>query len=219
VLRRLLIAGFILITAAGARSAELTLSARALAEAIDIGQSRIDAVRSRFHHPYRVPVSVAPIDYLDVVTPFRRVVLAAETRALLGDRQFAQRQALATLGAFPEQIDILIELTFHPQNTMVAVPNYRVQLAAVSAVTSAAAIDPRDINHVPRFGARMQGQSLQYPYPLPAPTVPGGQPLSGGTIVVRLDGRALDPNGVYDVFVSESGKEMGRARIDFRALR
>ena len=205
--------------AAGARGAELTLSPRALAQAIDIGQSRIEALRSRFHEPYRVPVSHAPIDYVEVVTPFRRVVLAAETRARVGDRLFGQREARATLGATPEQIDVLIELTFHPQNTLVAVPNYRVQLAAASAVASQASVDAREIELVPRFGARMQGQSLPYPYPLAAPTVPGGQPLSGGTILVRLDGRAIDPGGAYDVFVSEAGKEVGRARIDFRALR
>jgi hypothetical protein len=219
VLRCLLLAGLLITIESGARGAELMLSPRALAEAIDIGQSRIEALRSRFHQPYRVPVSLAPIDYVDVVTPFRRVALAAETRARIGDRLFGQREARATLGVSPEQVDLLIELTFHPQNTLVAMPNYRVQLAAASAVTSRAAIDAREIELVPRFGARMQGQSLPYPYPLAAPSVPGGQPLSGGTILVRLDGRVIDPAGTYDVFVSEGGKEIGTARIDFRAIR
>jgi hypothetical protein len=102
---------------------------------------------------------------------------------------------------------------------MVGVPTYRVQLAAASAVRSQASVDPREVELVPRYGPRMLGQALVYPYPLATPGVAGGQPLTGGTIVVRLDGRAVDPEGAYDVFVIEAGRETGRARIDFRALR
>jgi hypothetical protein len=49
--------------------------------------------------------------------------------------------------------------------------------------------------------------------------VPGGQPLTGGTIVVRLDGRMVDPDGIYDVLIVDQGKELARARLDVRALR
>ena len=206
-----------LLTAAAARGAELPLSVRALAEAIDVGQSRIDALRDRFHRPYRIDVQRPPVDYVDVVTPFRRVALAAETRARLGDRRFGQREARATLGDTPEQIDLLVELTFHPQNTFVGIPSYEVRLLAASARTTS--VEPRAVLRVPRFGPRLEGMALPYPFPLTPPVAPGSVPLSGGTLIVALDGRALDAGGSYDLFVVEAGKEITRARVDFGALR
>ena len=208
----LLIGGLILLLTAGAAGAiELVLSQRALTEALDIGHSRITSLRTRFHQPYRLVVARPPVDDIQVVTPFRRVALAAESRARLGDRLFGQREARATLAAAPEQIDLLVELTFHPQNTFIGVPPYRVRL--LPAIASTTPAEPRDVSYVPRFGPRIEG--------MPPMTTPGvaGQPLTGGTIVVQLDGRAIDLNGLYDVLVLDGTKELARARLDFRALR
>jgi hypothetical protein len=41
----------------------------------------------------------------------------------------------------------------------------------------------------------------------------------GGTVIASFDGNALDPNGVYDVVVSEPGKEGVRTRLDLRTVR
>jgi hypothetical protein len=195
----------------GAGTVELLLSSRALNEALDIGHSRIDSIRTRFHEPYRLIVARPPVDEIHVITPFRRVALAAESRARLGDRLFGQREARAALAEAPEQIDLLIELTFHPQNTFIGVPPYQVRLLPAMAATVPA--EPRDVSYVPRFGPRIQG--------LPPMTTPpvAGQPLIGGTIVVQLDGRAVDLNGLYDVIVLDGTKELARVRVDFRALR
>lgn len=196
---------------------ELSLSARALAEAIDIGQSRLEAVRSRFHLPYRIAVARPPVDYVDVVTPFRRVALAAETRARVGDRRFGQREALAVLAEGPQRIDLAVELTFHPQNTYIGIPPYEVRLLAASG-TGAPAVEPSAVIPMPRFGARMQGMPLPYPYPLIAPAAPGAEPLTGGMLLVQVHGPAVGQD-VYEVLVIEAGQELARARIDFGALR
>ena len=214
---RLLVLCLVLVAATGARALELLLGPRALAEATDIGQSRIDSLRTRFHQPYRLAVGRAPVDYIEVVTPFRRVTLAAEAGARRGQRLFGQREAREILGDTPQQIDLLVELTFHPQNTFIGVPLYQVRLLPATAATTP--VEPVDVSHVPRFGARVQGTPLPYPYPMTTPGLPGGQPLTGGTIVVRLDGRMVDPNGIYDVLIVDEGKELARARLDFRALR
>jgi hypothetical protein len=206
-----------LLLAPAVRGAELPLSVRSLAEAIDLGQSRVDALRTRFHTPYRIAVARPPIDYVEVVTPFRRVALAAETRARLGDRQFGQREARATLGDTPEQIDLLVELTFHPQNTYVGIPDYQVRLLAAAARTPS--IEPRALARVPRFGPRLDGMALAYPFTMTPPVAPGSMPMNGGTLIAALDGRALDANGSYDLFVVEAGKEVGRARVNLGALR
>jgi hypothetical protein len=205
-----------LFAATGVEAIELLLGPRALTEAVDIGQTRIDAIRTRFHQPYRLPVSHPPVDYVEIVTPFRRVALAAATRARAGDRLFGQREARATLGNTPEQVDVLVELTFHPQNTFIGVPAYVLRLLPVRATSP---VDPRDYSYIPRFGPRLDTAAPAYPYPNAPPVGPGGQPLTGGTIIARLDGRVLDPNGLYDLVVLEGGTELARARVDFRAFR
>ena len=43
--------------------------------------------------------------------------------------------------------------------------------------------------------------------------------MLGGTVVATFGGETLNPNGVYDVVVSESGQELARARVNMGALR
>jgi hypothetical protein len=100
---------------------DLLLDEHAIAEAIAMGQSRIDARRTSFHGQSRVPVSRAPFDYIEVVTPFRRVVLAVEARDALAEGS--------------DQIELFVELTFHPHNTYLGVPSFDVALIAVGATT------------------------------------------------------------------------------------
>jgi hypothetical protein len=196
---------------------EPLLDARAIAEAIALGQSRIDAERLEFHKRHRVPVNRAPVDYIEVVTPFRRIVLAAEGRWRVGDRLFGQREALAALGDARDQIDLFAEMTFHPLNAYVGVPDYQVTLAAAGA--PGPPIAPRNLQRVPRFGARVEGMPLLYP----VPAIPAGpavsQPMLGATVIAQFDGRLLMPDGVYDAVVSESGKELARGRVNLGRLR
>jgi len=196
-------------------SFEQTLDPRSLSDAIDMGQSRVDDQRSRLHALYHVEVARAPIDYIEVVTPFRRVALEAEARTRAGERLFGQRQALATLGTDPSRVDIVIEMTFNPLNTFVGVPAYAVTL---QAVVDAPPLLPRQISHIPRFGARLS-MARPYPYSVGTPTQKGSQPLLGGTIVAMFDGLALDAQGSYVAVISDSGKELARARVDFAELR
>jgi hypothetical protein len=206
VLRGLLILGIVFGASAGARAIELTLTARALAEAIDLGQTRVTALRTRAHAAYRVPVSRAPVDYLEVITPFRRVALAAEERG--SSRRFGQRDALALLDAAPNRVDLIVELTFHPLNTYVAVPTYEVRLLAAGDAR-AAAIVPAALERIPRSGPRVEGMPQSLPF---------SGPLTGGKLIAQLDGAALVA-GVYDVLVVEAGTEIARARVDFRGMR
>ena len=205
-----------MLCATGAASAvQMTLDARAISEALTIGQSRVDADRARFHAPYRLPVSKPPIDFVEVVTPFRRVVLHAESRARVGDRSFAQRQALEMLNASPPELDIWVELTFHPLNAYVGVPPYEVSLIDRSGVR----IPPRVFERLPRYGARVDGEPLRLPVPGGIALRGGSQPMLGGTIVAQFDGRPLNPNGAYDVLIVEGKAELARVRVDLGKLR
>ena len=196
-----------------------TLDLQTINEAIAIGQSRVESTRLRFHEPYRVRVAQAPVDYVDVVTPFRRVAIAAETHARIGER-FGQREALALLGDRGGLVEFFIELTFHPQNAFLGVPPYTVH---VTAAGTTGEITPRRVDRVPRYGARLEGFPLPYEYPtVPAPPA-GSQPLLGGTLVVQLESSAMGAAGRYDLVVGEKEKDrektVARLTINLATLR
>src|SRR4026209_1770745 len=141
-------------------ASEPALDPRSLADAIELGQSRIDDVRSRFHAAYHIEVMQAPVDYIEVVTPFRRIALDAEARTRAGERLYGQREALATLADNPSRFDVVVELTFHPLNNYVGVPAFTVSLVPPGGKP----IEPRAISRVPRFGPRLSGMPLPFPY-------------------------------------------------------
>ena len=192
------------------------ISPRQIDEAMGIGQSRIDGVQARFHQPYRIQVNRAPFDYIDVVTPFRRVVLITEERTNLGIRGFTNREAAAALGAGASVVEMRVEMTFHPQNVFIGVPGYDVELMVVS---TAARVMPREVTRIPRFGVRIESA----PLPAPAGALPnqggGSMPVTGGTIVATFSVGTLEAAGVYDVVVSEMRKELARVRVNFAGLR
>jgi hypothetical protein len=204
---------WLLASAAGAY--EPTLNLNAIDEAVALGQSRVDAVRGRFHDGYRIHVGRPPVDDLDIVTPFRRVELAAEERARIGDRAFRQAEALAVAADYGDRLQLFVELTFHPLNTFVGVPSYVVVLAAP---TQSARLVPADLQRIPRSQPRVGGAPV-LPYPV-QPALPSvGQPLVGGTIIATFDGARLDRRGAYKVVIEENGKELVSLSIDLGRLR
>jgi hypothetical protein len=200
---------------------DATLDADAIQQALAIGQSRLAQDHERFHRPYRVTVGKPPVDWIEIVTPFRRIVLAAEAKAAAGDRRFGQRQALEIAAASRDQLDVDVELSFHPLNTFVGVPEYRV---AIQRGSDTPPRDPISIDRVPRFGPRVPGPT----FPVPTgPVLPGGsQPMLGGTVIAHFDMTGLEQAGTYDVVIREAAEkgtrpasELARARVDFAAMR
>lgn len=214
-LTAVLVTSGLLLSPSGGDAVDLTLDLQTVTAAVLFGQSRADAERRRFHEPYRLLVRTGEIDLLDIVTPYRRVVLAAEDHVAIGDRQWGQRQALALLDATPQQIDLHVELTFHPLNVYVGVPDYRVALGTQDGRR----IEPRSVALYSRFTPRLSDRPSVTPLP-GAQLPPGkGQPLVGGTLVAGFDGRLLDPKGTYDAVITLNGKDITRTRIDLGKLR
>jgi hypothetical protein len=192
------------------------LTPEAVSQAIAIGQTGIDARRVEFHKPYRLLIGTAPLDYVDVVTPFRRIALAAEARLRAGERLLGQRDAMAMLGENPDLVELRLELTFHPMNTFIGVPPYLVELISVA---DGQGIEPRSIDRLPRFGPRVGGQTPISPTQGVGVARGPAQPLLGGTIVVAFDGRRLDQRGQFEVVITENDKVVARAPLDLSALR
>lgn len=204
----------VLLAAALPRAAQRTLTLPEIDEAIRVGQTRIVADRAKFHAPYRILVNQAPVDYVEVITPYRRVVLAADQRAQLGDRSFGQRQALDLLGAAEGQFDFVIELTFHPLNTYIGIPPYDVQL-----LRAGVRLTPATLDRQPRFGARVEGLPPAVPTPGGLIATGQAQPMLGGNLTARFKPDALDPAGAITLIVSEQGKDVARTMIDLGRLR
>jgi hypothetical protein len=206
---------FVLCVSGSTRAVQMTLDSRAIGEAILIGQSRIDRERIRAHEPYRLKVATAPVDWIDVITPFHRVILAAEARARIGDRLFAQREAFAALAEAPGQIVLVVELTFHPLNNFVGVPAYVVALIGPKGTLH----QPVRTDRYPRFQARLATLTPELPIVGGTPVFGKGEPVVGGTLVVPFNATALDPMGLYSVTVSEAGKELTRVTMDLAKLK
>jgi hypothetical protein len=198
---------------AGVAAFEPAPGPEAIAEAIRIGQSRVESTRIRYHQPYRLEIGRAPVDSIDLVTPFRSVVLAAEARASQAGR-LGQREALAVLGEQQGQLLVFVELTFHPLNVYVGVPPYVVALERQGEPDRVTALA---LQRIPRFGPRVGGAPL--PSPAAPALPPGGQPLLGGTVIARFDGARLDPGATYDVMIEENGKTLARSAVNLASLR
>jgi len=192
------------------------LDPASLSDAILLGQTTSDSTRAKFHAPYHINVGAPPVDDIEVVTPFRRIVLDAESQARAGNRgSYGQRVALATLGDDPSRVDIVVELTFNPLNTYIGVPDFAVTLVPQRG----GLIQPRTIERLSRFGPKLAGPTLAYPYTTGTPQVRGKTPLLGGMLITTFDGKALDANGVYTLMVTGREGEPAKARVDFGKLR
>ncbi len=185
-----------------------TLDLQAIQDAIIIGQSRLDSQRARFHAQYRVIVAQAPVDHIDIVTPFRRVAMAAEERARAGSGGLTQKQALEMLLGREARVDLHVELTFHPLHTFVGVPDYTLDLMRADGTR----IEPELVTRIPRHGPRVEG-----PFPGPVPTRPA-TPLVGGTVVAEFDGRILS-DGTYVAALREGTTPLARAPLAFALIR
>ena len=212
-LPRIVAAGACALAVTSVAAYESPLTARLITEALTIGRSAAASAGGAFHVPYRLPVNAAPVDYIDVVTPFRRIVIEAQTRQASGQGLMSQRDALAIAAQSGDIVEVYVELTFHPLNTFVGVPDYAVVLRGIDG----AVVTPRDIRRVPRFGPRLDGTPL--PSAAAPPVVAGSDPLTGGTIVAAFATTRVGQLGAYDIVVDDGGKELARQRVNFGELR
>jgi hypothetical protein len=194
------------------------LDYRAIEDALTIGNSSIESTHRKFHGAYRVTVNTAPVDFLSIVTPFRRVVLLAGTEKRQGRRIVGQREALKALEPDAERLEVYAELTFHPFNTFVGVPDYSIELEPFSF--KGPSIPPAFVDRIPRFGPRIDDPVYPFPYPHPGgPRLPVNEPLRGATIIGSFAGGLLDPKAIYTVVVKNGTEELSRSRVDLARLR
>jgi hypothetical protein len=185
----------------------------AIDEALMLIRSGSASELARFNEPYRVKVEKAPVDYLEVVTPFRRIVLSGSARAAAGDRSFGQRQAIDLLADGGGRMDVYAELTLNPLNTYIGVPEYVVALVNGSGRR----ITASETTRLSRWMPRLPGPPAVPPFQ--APTIPRGSPLVGATVIAGFDLKALAPAATYEAVVELGGEELARVAVALGGMR
>jgi hypothetical protein len=110
------------------------MTEREIAQALNIANGS-DASRGLFHAPYRVAIDDPLIEHLEVITEFRRFVLAGEEQLKNGNWMMARggydtkgRTLKDLLGARAGQVSIRARLRFHPHNNYVTLPAFDILL-------------------------------------------------------------------------------------------
>lgn len=202
-----------------ARSIERDLSDSALDEAIVQARRASEAERLAFHRGYVFPTGSTPITSVSVVTEFRRVVIAAEDRALFGDRMWGMREAREVLRQTRNTLEMVAQVDFHPQNAYVTVPQYNIRLVPKEGPE----IRALSVQITAKYGLKSVPSPTDppyYPFPPPGlPAGPGADPLMGAWVSATFDATPIDPRMLMVVAVSEGTKDLARVSVDLGRLR
>jgi hypothetical protein len=114
---------------AGARAIVLDVTQDQAYRAIAIGRGT-QAERARFHASYVIASSDPTVERVELLTPFRRVVVETERRLDFGDHVFSARQAAEAIKQWRNTLTISVRIRFHPQNVYVTVPPYETIVAS-----------------------------------------------------------------------------------------
>ena len=125
------------------------LSDRDIAAALSIANGS-EATRALFHARYRIAVDDPVIEHLEIISEFRRFVLAAEDQLKAGNWMMARggfdpkgRTLKDLLRPLEGQLSIRVRLRFHPQNNYVALPAFDILLGEPTLLALNAVRVPR----------------------------------------------------------------------------
>jgi len=175
------------------------IDAVTIERAIALGRSTDTAARQRFHDAYVVRLNDSLLDSLEIVTEFRRVVLATEDRARAGDIGWGARQAADMLQPWRNKVTLILHVTFPPNNAYRSMPRFDIVLYGRAG--AAGRIEPLDLLATPRYVSDQ-----------PAPP---GTPILSGLVQATFAARELNPRAAYLGGIIFEGREVRRVEIDF----
>ncbi len=189
--------------AAARPSLELSPDRIAIERAVRIGRGP-EAQLQAFEEPYRIRLGGPTFMELEVVTPFRRVVLAARQRQLLQDSTWGYSEAAAVLQPYRGLVTLILRVALSPANVDYTLPAF-------------------DMAVYPRPGAgpnRLQPIEVRrLPQYITGQLAPAGSPVLGGLIEETFDAAPLQAEGAALVGLFADGREVQRVPVDFNSLR
>ena len=118
----------IMVTQSRVRAIDIDVTDADIQRATAIATGRKD-LRGQFHAPYILPVSDPTVERAEVITEFRRFVLASEELAARGNWMVARgghdakrRTLKDMLEQWRGQVAIRVAVRFHPQHSYAALP-------------------------------------------------------------------------------------------------
>jgi hypothetical protein len=128
ILRAMLGVGALLTAPSGISAIDIDFNDADFRRAVTIASSSENA-RARFHESYRVPVNDSTVEQIEVITEFRRFVMASEDESLLGNWMIARggfdskgRTLKQVLQPFRGRVSIRTRVRFPPLHAYVAMP-------------------------------------------------------------------------------------------------
>ncbi len=185
----------------GAQPFATNIDDAAIARAIALGRSPDSTERQRFHDAYVIPLNDPLLDRLEIVTEFRRVVLATEDRVRAGDIDWGPRQAAAMLEQWRGKVTLVLRVTFPPDNTYRAMPPFALVLYGRPQTAAPPRIEPLYLLETPKYVADQ-----------PAPP---GTPILGGIVEATFRAAPLNARAVYLAGIALEGRELRRVEVDF----
>jgi hypothetical protein len=161
-----------------------------------------DTVREQFHARYRIAVQDATVEALEVITEFRRFVLASEEQLASGNWMVARggydangRTLKQMLEGSKGRVSIKARLRFHPHHSYASLPGAEILLGDPSYLA---------IDHVttPLIGWSEVGVSAG---------------LTGSVLEVSFNAPSIEDR-VLPVGIVFDGKEILRTTVDFSRL-
>jgi hypothetical protein len=160
-----------------------------------------ESARALFHAPYRVVVDDPNIEHLEIISEFRRFVLAAEDQLKAGNWMMARggfdpkgRTVKDLLRPLQGQLSVRARLRFHPQNNYVTLPAFDVLIGEPTLLA---------IN------------AIRVPHITPSTGEPGARDvINGATIEVFYNAPTINDR-VLPVRLFFEGREVARISIDF----
>ena len=196
------LAVFGLVRGAGAINASLTQRDIERAFAIANGP---DGGRAQFHKPYIIVVGDPVVEQVEVVTEFRRYVLASEEQLKLGNwtvargsRSLGGRGIVDDLQPWKGKVTIQTRLRFHPQNTYNNVPQ-------LDTLVGEPPMTPLDVIRSPLLGFNTPGR------------VGAPAPVLGALVEATFDAGSIGQTS-RPVRIVLDGQEIKRLTIDFSRL-
>jgi hypothetical protein len=116
-------------SAAALHALDLDVTASDVERAMAIARSS-EGERARFHAAYIVSPVNDTVERIDVITEFRRLVMAGEARGLMGDWMFLHSIAPAqkAVERWHGLVTVSARLRFHPLNVLTSIPSYTIVL-------------------------------------------------------------------------------------------
>jgi len=164
--------------------------------AIAIGRRGEPGFHADYVRTIDATVDTITVERVEIVTPYRRIVLHAEARRRVGDVVVGRADVEPLLREWRNRVSVVTTARIHPQNLLASVPPIE---AKVHDPILGRAIEPLDVVRKPitRIGTN--------------------RPLLGSTIETIFDaGLLASVNGT--IAVTLGGKELARTAMDFRAI-